>query len=103
MRYQTETGTYDEDYSLWKIFLEYISNMKMGEIVTRQQLIELKTFESINTVDSYKYLFLKAKVLETIKPGVYKKVRELNQKWTISEFTEIALGKSFKSWFIVDL
>lgn len=85
--------------NIWLNFLKLIHKKKIGEYVYRTDFVNKKHRRKNHSVDTYRLLLNKIGVLETVKPGVYIKRKNVKTKWSLSEIREIAYGTTWKSWF----
>ncbi len=97
-------STFNEK-SIWELLKEYINKFPMGNVISRMDLIssiyyKYSSLQRYNTVDSYIYNLRTVGVLETIKPGKYKKLRNIPIKLTTSQLSRVAKKNSWESWFM---
>jgi len=94
-------NTYRDNHppNLWSNFLKTIHKKKIGDFIYRKDLINNKHKSKNNSVDTYRMLMNKIGVLETVKPGIYIKKKNIKTTWALSEIREIAYGNTWKSWF----
>lgn len=59
---------------------EFIIKKEIGDIFRRRDLLNLGMKASPNTINTYRAGFQKAGVLKTIKPGIYKKIKNIRKK-----------------------
>ena len=93
--------------SIWKRFLKVISNMKLGESISRQTLLELLKEDQFNhyygskaTIDSYRWILVQLGVLETNNPrGLYVKRKNISSEWSLSKLKSIAVNKDWRLWY----
>lgn len=90
--------------TMWTQLKIFINNLTMDAVITRQELFNKLGIPSClrnpHTLDTYRRSLQIVGVLETMKPGVYIKKKNIRSDISVSELREIAYGKSWKSWFI---
>lgn len=85
--------------SNWSKILNYIADKEINDLVTRQDLLKLSTTRE-STIDTYRMLFTKIGVLESVKRGIYKKTRNIRNDISLSLIREMVYEDNWKSWFI---
>lgn len=93
--------TYGDNHppNIWKNFIKTLHKKKIGDYIYRKDIINNKHKNKNQSVDTYRLLMNKIGVLETVKPGIYIKRKNVKLTWTLSEMKEIAYGDTWKSWF----
>lgn len=83
----------------WEKVINFIADKKLNDIITRKELLEVVSCKQ-TTLDSYRNYLHQVGILETIKPGVYKKAKNIRKNLTISEIVDAAYIHRWKSWFL---
>jgi len=106
---QDETGklvpvTTKDNRSIWDLLKEFINSMSDNDIFTRRDMLHyIYGIDSTHrgTVDTYRNLLTKIGILEmTLKPGRYKRIRNIPNELTTKLLQEMTNQNSWKSWFI---
>lgn len=88
---------------LWNKLIYYINSKNINEIIERKKIIKILelTPTSQNTFDTYRMVLCQIGVLEVVKRGQYKKVKNIPKTLTISKARKLAYDEPhWKQWFI---
>jgi len=93
------------DRSIWDLIKEYVNQFPIDHIIERGKIIlaiyQMKeSYVNTNSIDSYLYQLRYVQVLETIKPGKYKKLRNIPVNLTTSHLSKVSKKNSWESWFM---
>lgn len=81
----------------WGRFVNYFNSFRVGELITRQQLIQNTRIVSIHTIDTFRRcLAVNNVIAKTDKDGVYVKCHNLPEKITLNEMMRRGYGKRVK-------
>lgn len=92
--------------TIWGDMKDFINRKENGEIIKRQEILEhifpspYRTIFNRGSVDVYRSNLTKLGILEVIKAGVYKKLRDIPEDLSCSLLQKIALDKTWKQWFV---
>jgi len=91
--------------SIWDLLKEYINKFSDGDIILRTTMISAiynitKSYISYHTIDSYIYELKVVDVLKMVKPGKYRKLRNIPIKLTTSQLRKISNKSRWESWFM---
>lgn len=94
--------------TLWALMKEFINSKEDGRYITRQELIEYilperrkaSAKQTYSTIDVYRSHLTNIKVLETVRPGYYIKLRDIPEALSSSLLKKISLDKTWKQWFL---
>lgn len=78
----------------WSRFVNYFNSFEVGELITRQQLIQNTRIVSIHTIDTFRRcLAVNNVIAKTDKDGVYIKCHNLPERITLNEMMLRGYGK----------
>ncbi len=88
----------------WKRLREYINSMEVGEVFTRQQMLEKLVHPDMRkgyqlSVDLYRRTITIVGFLEIVARGQYKILQHIPDI-SISRLTKMAYNDSWKIWFL---
>jgi hypothetical protein len=90
--------------NLWKTFLDFLRSKKVGEIITRREVLNIDSTQkrgTYTTLDGYRRLLESCGYLKHISSGVYQKIKPI-PILKRSEFYNRAYIDRWKNWFIED-
>ena len=91
------------DKTIWEATKDFINNLKINEKFTRKELLKdiYKTNISSEetTVDNYRNLLTKIKIVEHVGFGKYIKRYHIPKSLTTKQLQKLAYKKGWESWF----
>lgn len=91
-----------ETTTAWFLLKKYINKLTVDQEFTRQELrnyIYLPNIHIGSTLDTYIHALIIVNVVEKIKPGLYKCLRGIPDKLTVTKLKKLAYSKSWETWF----
>jgi len=90
----------------WNKLINYINKIKIGERITRRQLLKLiyndpcyRVSSYGTTVDQYRRILGIMGILEIVDRGVYKIKYHINPNSSVSEMKKAAYSRDWREWF----
>jgi hypothetical protein len=93
-----------EKISLLRKFLDFCRTKKVGDIITRREVLKIDSRQkraTYTTVDGYRKLLESCGYLKHISAGVYQKIKPI-PILKRSEFYNRAYVERWKNWFVED-
>lgn len=97
-----------KDRPLWTLFLEYFHSLEIGQEFSRSELL-YATYESscvpaligdMTSIDNYRSYLRKLDFITYIKPGLYRKEKDIPVHVTLSDVNKAIKNLStWKGWF----
>lgn len=94
--------------SLWSVMKEFINDKEDDSFIFRKELMKYMLLyrripsaqQTFRTIDVYRIHLINIKVLETVKNGVYLKLRNIPEDLSSSLLKKISLDKTWTKWFL---
>jgi len=92
-----------EKISLWRKFIDFCRSKKVGDTITRTEILDLDPprRNTYTTIDGYRLILEACGYLKHISPGMYQKIKPI-PILKRSEFYHRAYVERWKTWFIED-
>ena len=85
--------------TIWDQLKLCINNLEIDETIRRQRILNIIGHDSHSSVDAYLNGIFRLNILKKVRPGLYRKKKDIPKKLTVSLLRELAYG-GWKTWFI---